>query len=151
VLRYADPFASQVADSVWGQDDFAGHECNKGHWPPDCRTLCLEYFRHAAVAIDDGGNLWVTDRGNQRVLRFPKCPLPGPPACNGVPPGHIGPEADVVLGQPDCASYDGGDLPARNRFDLPVDVAFDKRTRALYVVDTAMPEEWNAETRIVRF
>ena len=75
VLKYISPFTTDsVADDVWGQDDFTQNKCNKGT-SPNASTLCFSWgFSNnltAGVDIDSHGNLWVTDSGNFRVLRFP--------------------------------------------------------------------------------
>ncbi|MEO8055276.1 MAG: hypothetical protein ABI768_08985 [Acidobacteriota bacterium] len=119
VLRYDSPFTTDaIADDVWGQADFTGRDCNRARGPsPDNEGLC---FRSPlglgfvdGVAIDPGGNLWITDNANNRVLRFPFDSGTGRP-------GHV---ADLVLGQPDFASSaDGSGLnqmwgPAAVRVD----------------------------------
>jgi hypothetical protein len=138
VLKYEDPFNPAndwVAGQVFGQDDFAGNQCNKGA-AVDCSTLCLAgRAPHAGVAIDHEGNLWVADPQNARVLRFPKCPRSGT-ACNGVRSGQIAARADVALGQPNCTTtargYAGRGL---NQLSYPFDIAFDNTNRVLYVAD----------------
>ncbi len=101
VLRYNSPFTTDsIADDVWGQADFVGRECNRGRGQnaPDNQSLC---FRNPfnvgfvdGVAIDPGGNLWITDNSNNRVLRFPYDSGTGRP-------GHV---ANLVLGQPNFTS-----------------------------------------------
>lgn len=51
----------------------------------------------SAVMVDDFDNLWVADRGNDRILRFSNASL----AASGA-------SADGVLGQPDFVSEDSG-------------------------------------------
>src|SRR5262249_13642556 len=77
-------------------------------------------------AIDAGGNLWVADTGNHRVLRFGASTLnnPAPPA------------ADTVIGQRDFFSGGanrGGGVTASG-FDTPAGLAFDAQGN-LYVSD----------------
>ncbi|MBI1818527.1 MAG: hypothetical protein HYR72_26380 [Deltaproteobacteria bacterium] len=137
VVKYDDPFTTDnVADTVWGQDDFAGNQCNKGR-AADCTTLCLEGGApHAGVAIDDEGNLWIADSQNARVLRFPKCPRSGSAVCSGVTAGQHAKAADVVLGQASCtAATRGGAGRGLDQLAFPLDVAFDKPRRILYVAD----------------
>lgn len=105
VLRYDSPFTSDTtADDVWGQADFSGNECNRGRGvgAPDAQSLCFgSPFNEGfvgGVAVDPGGNLWVADNQNNRVLRFPFDPDTGKPA-------HA---ADLVLGQPDFFSWQRG-------------------------------------------
>ncbi len=103
VLRYDRPFETDnIADHVWGQADFSGHDCNRGRDSAAADRLCLAPPNgrgtiEAGVAIDAAGNLWVTDKMNHRVLRFP-------PDAAGIPEGT----ADLVLGQPDFASRASG-------------------------------------------
>jgi sugar lactone lactonase YvrE len=107
VLRYNNPFTTdQIADEVWGQDDFSGITCNRGAGygsQADSKSLCLAPppgtgEDKAAVALDAAGNLWVTDNKNHRVLRFPFDSVLGKPRK----------EADLVLGQPDFRSSTSG-------------------------------------------
>ncbi|MFL5735504.1 MAG: fibronectin type III domain-containing protein [Chloroflexia bacterium] len=76
VLKYISPFTTDsIADDVWGQSDFTGNTCNRGLAAPNATTLCFGWGDSnnwtAGVEIDSAGNLWVTDSGNNRVLRFP--------------------------------------------------------------------------------
>src|SRR6185295_6682655 len=105
VLRYNSPFTTDaVADDVWGQADFAGNLCNRGRGEllPDAQSLCFRNNRNegftGGVAIDSGGNLWITDNSSNRVLRFPFNSATGFP-------GHV---PDLVLGQPDFTSSTRG-------------------------------------------
>lgn len=76
VLKYNQPFTTdKIADDVWGQTNFALNTCNKGLSNPDATTLCFSWGENnnwtAGVDVDESGNLWVVDSGNNRVLRFP--------------------------------------------------------------------------------
>lgn len=132
VLRYDQPFDTDgVADQVWGQADFNGHECNRGAGPgaaPDASGLCLappngQGTIEAGVAVDADGNLWVTDKMNHRVLRYPR----GAGAAN--PSGT----ADLVLGQRDMSGHArGAGLEALN---APGAVRVDRRG-VVFVADT---------------
>ncbi|HEX8597858.1 MAG TPA: S-layer homology domain-containing protein [Chloroflexia bacterium] len=122
VLKYNSPFTTDtVADEVWGQDDFSGNTCNKSVWPPNATTLCFDWGNSnnwtAGLDIDSGGNLWVVDSGNNRLLRFP--------------PGAR--QADLVIGQPgfDTRYYGYGEL---NRLQDPGVVRVSSRGW-LYVTD----------------
>lgn len=67
------PIAGGQADFVWGQDDFTGTQCNKGHGP-DATTLCYNWGpdNDALVGVElDATGIWVTDNGNNRVVHFP--------------------------------------------------------------------------------
>ncbi|MFA6316755.1 MAG: FlgD immunoglobulin-like domain containing protein [Elusimicrobiota bacterium] len=72
----------KAADGVIGQSAFTGVYPNQGGAIGD-NTL----WAPAAVSVDALGNVWVADRGNNRVLRFP------------APAGAFNPAADLVLGQ----------------------------------------------------
>ncbi|HEY2845329.1 MAG TPA: hypothetical protein VGJ09_16820, partial [Bryobacteraceae bacterium] len=81
------------------------------------------------MALDAQGNLWVTDAGNNRVLRFPAAQLVA---------GTIEPAADLVLGQSDFIS---NGAPVCNICQTntsavlqPQSLAFDS-SGALYVAD----------------
>ena len=133
ILRYEDPFENDAsADGVWGQADFSGILCNRGLPGPTAGTLCFHYHpthkgieRYSSgVAIDAGGNLWVADGGNNRVLRF----LFDPDT------GEVAKVADLVLGQPDFESAEPGG-PKFKELHAPSAVAFD-RSGLLYVADT---------------
>ena len=105
VLAWNDVTALQngaPADRVFGQPDFFSHLCNlgvnDGMLPatntPTADTLCSP----VGVFVDNSGNLWVADHGNQRVLEYLD-----PFASGGGTPGTPGSAgdstADLVLGQ----------------------------------------------------
>jgi len=132
VLRYDQPFETDgIADHVWGQADFTGQDCNRGRGyagPPDAASLCLAPPNgigtiEAGVAIDGDGNLWVTDKQNHRVLRFPRGPEGGVPA----------PVADLVLGQADLSGLRPG--AALDRLQAPGSVRVSEQG-VVYVADT---------------
>ena len=124
VLKYNDPFGTDtIADEVWGQADFTGNEPNRGTRPGDS-SLNFSGDR-AGVALDQQGNLWVADSGNNRVLRFPK----------NAQTGVIARDADIVLGQPDFSSNgETGYKRTPAQMWYPIDVEFDFEGR-LYVCD----------------
>jgi DNA-binding beta-propeller fold protein YncE len=66
VLEFDSPFTTDtVADRVLGQEgSFTSGACNLGG--RTAASLCSP----RGVAVDDGGNLWVADTGNHRVLFF---------------------------------------------------------------------------------
>ena len=135
ILRYENPFENDTsADGVWGQADFTGNLCNRGLPAPDAGTLCFhDYSTHQAikhlerygsgVAIDAGGNLWVADGGNNRVLRFPLDP----------DTGEVVKVANLVLGQHDFNSAQLGS--EFDKLHAPSAVTFDQ-SGTLYVADT---------------
>ena len=103
ILRYPAPLLQTSAllsvDLIIGQKDLNGASANQGQTAPGAKTVSFasggSIFR-SGIAIDAPGNLWVSDAGNNRVLRFPASVL-GAGATNG-------PSADLVLGQPDFVS-----------------------------------------------
>lgn len=137
VLRYPRPFSQPagepvLADLVIGQTEFTSRTANAGGL--SARTLALLSTRGpflAGAAFDGQGNLWVTDAGNNRVLRYPASSV-GDGASNG-------PAADRVLGQPDFTSNTALSAIAANsqvkdRMNAPSSLAFDRAGR-LFVPD----------------
>jgi uncharacterized protein (TIGR03437 family) len=109
ILRFARP-AQQTGDLIQpnlviGQSNFTSNVPNQNELSASAKTLAFvrdgSSYR-VAMLFDPQGNLWVTDPGNHRVLRFPASVL-GDGASNN-------PEADLVIGQADFAS--------RNSFDV---------------------------------
>lgn len=87
----------------------------------------------AALAFDSAGNLWVSDNGNNRVVRFPAATLASLP-------GTTAPQADMVLGQKGfgagTANAGAGTnaAPSASGFNSPQGIAFDPQNN-LYVAD----------------
>ncbi len=87
----------------------------------------------AGLAFDAQGNLWVSDPGNNRVLRYPASELAAG-ASNQ-------PAADLVLGQNDFSSTS---LPTnltrsgKNYLSQPAGLAFDPKGR-LFIADSCEP------------
>jgi DNA-binding beta-propeller fold protein YncE len=75
-----------------------------------------------SVFVDSGGRLWVSDEGNNRVLRFDNAAA----KANGA-------NADGVLGQPDFTSNTGN--TTQSGMYLPNGVAVDNLSGRLYVAD----------------
>lgn len=135
ILRYPTPLVQTgqltTPDIVIGQKDLNGKTANQGLGAASELTLALvsgsNPFR-VGLAFDAQGNLWVSDAGNNRVLRYPSASLTT---------GTNQPAADVVLGQVDFVS---NKLPstlaqnAKNYIDAPAGLAFDPQGR-LYVAD----------------
>lgn len=106
ILRYPRPFdqpADQLLeiDLVLGQETFgsasggnAGRLPNRGRNTPAPNSLFLSDLSanilRIRMAFDPNGNLWVTDSGNNRVVRYPARVLT---------PGNFGADADLFLGQ----------------------------------------------------
>jgi uncharacterized protein (TIGR03437 family) len=130
VLRFLAPFANPSRiepDAVIGQPNFS----NKTAGSTSASTL----NQPRMVAFDPAGNLWVTDAGNHRVLRFNASVL------NGV----ASPAADTVVGQRDffsSAANAGGSVSGAG-FDTPTGLAFDAAGN-VYVSD-------GRNSRVLRF
>lgn len=138
VLRYPAPFAQTSAllavDLIIGQQDLTSKSANAGQSAPTASTLALSNYSGAflaGLAFDGQGNLWVSDPGNNRVLRFPAAEL-GTGASNQ-------PAADLVLGQ---VTFSSTSLPAnatrtgKNYLSQPAGVAFDPQGN-LFIADSA--------------
>ena len=137
VLRFPRPFDQpedlKIADLVIGQPNMFSRAANAGGL--SASSLDLTDNRGAAyrtsLVFDGEGNLWFTDAGNNRVLRYPASRL-GPDA-------EDGPAADLVIGQ---TSMEENEAPPRNadsryekgRLRAPSALAFDAGGR-LYVAD----------------
>ena len=135
VLRYPRPFDQQStvlqADLVVGQADLkTGISANRGFNAPSNVSLFLSGY-HTGLTIDPKtGDLWVSDPGNNRVLRFP---------ANQLAPYTQDPAADLVLGQNDFTTGTftlGTDSTQLNKSALgnPSGLTFDAAGR-LYVAD----------------
>lgn len=140
ILRFLAPFQSSSApqvDLVIGQTSVSsGSLPNQGQAAPSAQTLAFvsggAFFR-AGMAFDSAGNLWVTDPGNNRVLRYP-----GPnSSSNQLAPKTSMPTADVVLGQTAFAVNSLGSNPSQSQPGIlsnPISLAFDLNGD-LYVAD----------------
>ncbi|MBZ5608046.1 MAG: NHL repeat-containing protein [Acidobacteriia bacterium] len=138
ILRYPAPLAQTgdllTVDLVLGQGDLNGRAPNAGQSAPSDRTLAFGtsagIFR-AGLAFDSQGNLWVSDPGNNRVLRFPSSALQSGAAND--------PSADLVLGQPDFSSNSLPPNPDRSKktfLSAPSGLAIDPKGR-VFVADSA--------------
>ncbi|MBI4241099.1 MAG: NHL repeat-containing protein [Candidatus Rokubacteria bacterium] len=93
VLRFDSPLVNNdIAGLVLGQPDFTTSTCNTGGL--NASSLCIA----TDVMLDGGGNLYVSDTGNGRVLKF------GPPLTSNQP------AADLVIGQPDFTTTRNPDV-----------------------------------------
>jgi uncharacterized protein (TIGR03437 family) len=96
VLRYPKPFSQpagfQFPNMIIGQTSFSGNSANPGG--VKATTLSIASAR-TGLAFDPAGNLWVTDSGNNRVLRYPVAVLTT---------GANAPAADVAVPQADLIS-----------------------------------------------
>ncbi len=120
-------------DLIIGQPDLNSRSPNGGQSAPTANTLALAngsgVFR-AGLAFDAQKNLWVSDPGNNRVLRFPASAL-----ATGSPNQ---PAADLVLGQNDFSSTSLPANPTRsgkNYLSQPAGLAFDPQGR-LFIADS---------------
>jgi sugar lactone lactonase YvrE len=96
VLRYPKPFNQtglpKLPDLVLGQPDFNQAKANNGGLGAGSLALVSSQgVLRVGLIFDAAGNLYVTDSGNHRVLRFP---------ADTANPGMVQLNADLVLGQP---------------------------------------------------
>ena len=97
ILEFKPPFSNGMSASVvLGQPDFTTGTANthSGFLSSACNSAVVnacgfDISNH--LMFDSSGNLWVSDRNNNRVLKFT------PPFTNGMP-------ATLVIGQPDFKS-----------------------------------------------
>ena len=143
VLRFPAPFSQTTLfpDLVIGQQNFNSRAANAGGLSG--RTLSLG-GNPAHLAFDGNGNLYVTDRGNSRVLRF------APLSAGAV----SGPTATIVLGQADFFSATplagtAANLIIRDHFVAPTGIAVDSGG-AIYVSDQD-PARPNVFSRVLVF
>ncbi len=91
ILRYPKPFSQpagfQFPNMIIGQTSFSANGANTGG--VTAGTMSLAGSR-TGLAFDPAGNLWVTDTGNNRVLRFPVSVLTA---------GSNGPSANLAVPQ----------------------------------------------------
>ena len=138
IVRYPNPF-NQTSDPlsidlVIGQKtQSSGNAANEGLAKPTEKTLAFisgNSVLAAGIALDSQGNLWVTDAGNNRVLRFP---------ANQLTAGATEPAADLVLGQSDFISNTSPSCGSTCQTTMsvllqPQSLAFDG-AQSLYVAD----------------
>jgi uncharacterized protein (TIGR03437 family) len=137
VLRYPAPFQQTgdllAVDLIIGQPDLNSRLSNGGQTAPTAGTLALSTYSgvfRAGLALDGLGNLWLSDPGNNRVLRYPAAAL-GTGAANQ-------PAADLVLGQNDFSSTSvptNSTRSGKNYLSQPSGIAFDPKGR-LFIADS---------------
>jgi uncharacterized protein (TIGR03437 family) len=134
IVRYSRPFEKPPGtitadDFVIGQATLSANEAGIGR--NKIRTASNDFYALArGLAFDSQGNLYVTDTGNHRVLRFPVSSLSD---------GIHGPDADAVLGQTgfDASTpFPFNDQSRVNKATLrsPTSLAFDTKGN-LFVAD----------------
>lgn len=138
VLRFPQPFAQSsqpLPDLVIGQGSFTGGTANQGGSAPTASSLAFSVTSSAGavttlqsgLALDPAGDLWVTDPGNNRVLRFNANVLGA-----GATPG---PSADIVFGQSDFVSNSYSPQTGTNPLNsltaiaIPTGITFDTAGR----------------------
>lgn len=129
VVRFPSPFVNPSRiepDAVYGQPNFTSRASG---------STQAALNAPQGVALDAVGNLWVSDTGNHRLLRFAASTLTNPTP----------PTADTVIGQRDFTSNSAnrGGTPAANSLYAPAGMAIDSQGY-LYVADFG-------NTRVLRF
>ncbi len=127
IVRYPAPFSQpagyQFPDLIIGQTSFSTAGGNNGGESATSLSLAGSSISHTGLAFDPGGNLWVTDTGNSRVLRYPVSLLKS---------YQNGPAADTVIGQSTfTASVPAPSRVTKTALYYPVSVAFDSAGRML--------------------
>jgi len=151
ILRYPKPSEQTgviTADLVIGQPNLNSRNPNQStaaNAAPRADTLrfatAIQGQEYAAIAFDPEGNLWVTDNGNHRVLRYAASDVSGP--SNVTTPRTI--SANYVLGQTDFVTATAnpgratgtaatGDILNKTKLRFGSALAFDSRGN-LYVAD----------------
>ena len=137
ILRFPRPFDHaddlQIPDLVIGQKSLDTNGPNTGG--VSASTIAVNIGNNvyrASLAFDASGNLYFTDAGNNRALRYPASVL-GPGAANA-------PAADLVLGQTDFATPTAPpktqqSVTNKAVLNAPGGLALDQRTNRLYVSD----------------
>jgi uncharacterized protein (TIGR03437 family) len=140
VLRFPKPFAQTgdlLPDIVIGQTTFSTSTANAGAISASTLAFTAATSTGATVlqaflTFDVAGNLWVSDAGNNRVLRF-NAKVLGSNASSG-------PAADIVLGQSDFVTntYNPpavNPLKSLTSLAVPDGIAFDSAGR-LFVAES---------------
>ena len=143
VLRYPKPFSQTgqpFPDLYVGQPSLSsrlpnqpnGQVSAQGIYTAGSTTTGSIQVFVAGIAFDSAGNLWMTDPGNRRVLRFPAA---------AIAKGGGGLTADIEIGQVDFVSTQKNLDPTNpnsptytNQFAVPAGIAFDAAGN-LYVSD----------------
>jgi uncharacterized protein (TIGR03437 family) len=161
ILRYPKPFEqpegeSIRADLVIGQPNLRTNLPNRSSTataPPTASTIKTNGastggIQNASIAFDPEGNLWFSDSGNHRILRYPASAVRGP-SNTGTSSRDI--EADLVLGQSDFvtatpnpgrADPARGDRLLRNSLRFGGPLAFDSQGNLFFSDDLARILVW---------
>jgi sugar lactone lactonase YvrE len=132
ILRFPRPFQQadtlKQPDMVLGQPNFSTRDANNGGLSE--RSILLTSgagVLRSGLLFDPNGNLWFSDAGNNRVLRFPREVLQA---------GRNQPSANAVLGQASFTTRAAPPTdPREKRFlSQPSALAFDSSGR-LFVCD----------------
>ncbi len=108
LLNTDNSFPDYRADYVVGQANFNETKENKGSIDPSQSSLSNPY----AVAVEQTtGDLYVADRGNNRVLKFSQVSSSNPNAIN-------------VIGAPNFVTKNSGSIVSDKRFLSPTGIAF---------------------------
>jgi uncharacterized protein (TIGR03437 family) len=139
IVRYPTPFSQTgdllQIDLIIGQKDFNGRSPNEGQPAPSNKTLALTssgVALRAGIALDAQGALWVSDPGNNRVLRYPLSAVASGAAFE--------PAADLVLGHSDFTTVaipQNVDRRSKNYLLAPAGLAFDPKGRLFVTDDSA--------------
>jgi uncharacterized protein (TIGR03437 family) len=136
ILRFPQPFnqaAPILPDIAIGQTTFSSNTANQGGVSASTLAVASSTsLLQAFIVFDASGNLWVSDAGNNRVLRFNASALTST--------ASSGPAADIVLGQADfvTGTYNppaGNPLLSLTSFSTPGGIAFDAVGR-LFVAES---------------
>lgn len=132
ILRYKTPFQQTESlkepDMVIGQPNREERAANNGGVSEKSIALTRGgALLRSGLAFDSSGNLWFSDSGNNRILRYSSTVLQA---------GRNQPAADAVLGQAsfNTVANPPGDPRNKTLLNLPSAIAFDPSGR-LYVCD----------------
>ena len=131
ILRFPKPF-NQTAmpvlpDTVIGQPDYTHGSANQGGLSASSLSLLYSgYALRSSLLFDSQGNLWMTDSGNNRVLRFP---------ANSASAGQVMATANLVIGQADFVHNSSTNvINNASQLNQPSGVAIDSNGN-LFVAD----------------
>ena len=143
VLRFRKPFLQtngNVFPDLWiGQPALTSGTANYSGGL-SASGLSLAGFQ-SYLAFDASSNLWMSDPGNNRVLRFPAASF----SCSNCGANQV--SADTVIGQPNATSSYSTPLNTSlstsgvigNQFDVPAAIAIDSAGR-VYVTDSGVAD-----------